>query len=230
MTPRHIRHRNQILADALRLLEKDEQKYAAAEFTMHHRVTELSDSLQAAPARSAQLLEIVLQVLEIRAEAYVGLVTNLESQKAFVIVLSEFAIRAREGYEGLSRQFFSGLERIRDIDACVDHWIAESFRRIAFPGNNDVGSGNQLDSPSTQPSEVLDQTEEVERRLQLLDDYKAATGRPSNRSIYTARNSGIHKPQFHEWLRGELLNTSQTCINFERFLREKKRPIPREAD
>ena len=67
----------------------------------------------------------------------------------------------------------------------------------------------------------------VERRTELLLEYKTATGNPSNRSIYSARNSGIHKPQFYEWLKGDLPATSETCINFERFLREKNPPIPR---
>ncbi|HTV83082.1 MAG TPA: hypothetical protein VME18_10560 [Acidobacteriaceae bacterium] len=67
---------------------------------------------------------------------------------------------------------------------------------------------------------------EVERREKLLTDYKAATG-ASNRQIFMAQNSGIHKPQFVEWRRGELPDTSATTQNFERFLREKKPPIPR---
>lgn len=69
--------------------------------------------------------------------------------------------------------------------------------------------------------------QEIERRTRLLAEYKSATGNPSNRAIYTARNSGIHKPEFHRWLRGDLPASSQTLINFERFLRDKKHPIPR---
>ena len=69
--------------------------------------------------------------------------------------------------------------------------------------------------------------DDVARREQLLADYKAATDNPPNAQIYSARNSGIHKPQFYEWLRGELPPSSQTAINFERFLRERQRPIPR---
>jgi hypothetical protein len=69
---------------------------------------------------------------------------------------------------------------------------------------------------------------EVERRKKLLDEYKAATGGTSSRKIYEASNSGIHKPQFYEWLRGELSKSSATLIAFERFLREKKPPIPRD--
>lgn len=82
--------------------------------------------------------------------------------------------------------------------------------------------------PATQP---LGDTEapdaEIHRRKGLLSEYKAATGEPSNKRIYEATNSEIHKPQFHRWLRGLLPVDSATTINFERFLREKRPPIPR---
>jgi hypothetical protein len=68
---------------------------------------------------------------------------------------------------------------------------------------------------------------EIRRRVILLEEYKAATGNPSNKRIYEAQNSGLHKPQFIKWRRGELPNTSATTQNFERFLRERKLPIPR---
>jgi hypothetical protein len=69
--------------------------------------------------------------------------------------------------------------------------------------------------------------EETDRRSKLLAEYKAATCNPSNRQIYEARNSGIHKPQFYQWLKGKLPSDSATAMNFERFLREKKAPISR---
>jgi hypothetical protein len=79
-------------------------------------------------------------------------------------------------------------------------------------------------SPDALPTDI---DSLIATRSQRLAEYKAATGHPSNKSIYTASNSSIHKPQFHEWQRGDLSPNSQTCINFERFLREKRRPIPK---
>jgi hypothetical protein len=72
-----------------------------------------------------------------------------------------------------------------------------------------------------------DVSTETLRRRKLLAGYKDATGQPSNRKIYTAKNSGIHKPEFYDWINGKLEITSQTCINFERFLKEQKPPLPR---
>jgi hypothetical protein len=68
---------------------------------------------------------------------------------------------------------------------------------------------------------------EIERRQKLLADYKTATGDPPDYRIYNAKNSGIHKPQFYAWKKGTLSSRTTTARNFERFLYEKKPPIPR---
>jgi hypothetical protein len=89
---------------------------------------------------------------------------------------------------------------------------------------------SRASSPAPRAAEVRAPAEsnaEVSRRKGLLADYKSGAGNPANKRIYEARNSGIHKPQFYSWMRGELPADSGTCLNFERFLREKKPPIPR---
>ncbi len=68
---------------------------------------------------------------------------------------------------------------------------------------------------------------EIQRRANLLQNYKTATGIRANQQIYSARNSCIHKPQFYEWCNGALPVSSATAQNFERFLTSKKPPIPR---
>ena len=65
----------------------------------------------------------------------------------------------------------------------------------------------------------------VEQRKALLDAYKAKTG-ASHKQIWEGK-SGIHKPEFYDWVNGKLPGKSQTAQNFERFLREGKRPTPR---
>ncbi len=77
---------------------------------------------------------------------------------------------------------------------------------------------------TTRSSEVQ---EEIWRRAKLLSEYKTATGNPSNKKIYQAQNSGIHKPEFYRWRNGRLPTDSKTAKTFEAFLRAKKRPIPR---
>jgi hypothetical protein len=74
----------------------------------------------------------------------------------------------------------------------------------------------------------LDRTAQVARyRASLLAEYKAATGTTTNSAIYNARNSGIHKPEFYKWRKGELSPNSATTRNFERFLKTQAKPLPR---
>jgi hypothetical protein len=85
----------------------------------------------------------------------------------------------------------------------------------------------QVRSPANQEGLPSEREKLITARKQILGEYKAACGSVSNRSIYNARNSGIYKPQFSKWVNGLLPDSSATTINFERFLREKKQPIPR---
>ncbi len=107
---------------------------------------------------------------------------------------------------------------MKQIRIQARQWIKKSYKRLIPPS-----------SAESTPSESLEASlpGEVQRRGDLLAEYKASTGNPSNKRIYEARNSGIHKPEFYEWLKGVLSARSSTAINFERFLREKKPPIPR---
>jgi hypothetical protein len=97
-----------------------------------------------------------------------------------------------------------------------DHMVT---RRIAM-GDSSVQSSSRAALPKASKAEI-------DRRAELLKNYKSATGNPSNMQIYQATLSGIHKPEFYEWLNGVLPIESATTQNFERFLAAKKRPIPR---
>jgi hypothetical protein len=118
-------------------------------------------------------------------------------------------------------------------DDRVVAWDGEQF--VMCEGITEVvQSANLAFVAQVVPVEMLEPTAselykqgstEVDRRRKLLDDYKAATGNPSNKQIYEAQNSGIYKPQFYEWRDGRLPRSSATPANFERFLHEKKRPI-----
>jgi hypothetical protein len=81
--------------------------------------------------------------------------------------------------------------------------------------------------PNADIDPSLGKSDEKERRARLLAEYKSTTSNPSNKRIYEAKNSGIHKPDFYAWLKGDLSLESAMTINFERFLRLKKPPFPR---
>ncbi len=111
-----------------------------------------------------------------------------------------------------------------------EYWKAEAFKRSTAEELRLVM--NPMPEPTTvilidDPDAVIEESV-IADRAHMLADYKRATGDPSNKAIYESRNSGIYKPEFYKWLRGELESDSVTAINFEKFLRLKKRPIPRQ--
>jgi hypothetical protein len=89
--------------------------------------------------------------------------------------------------------------------------------------------GKLLEREAANATEIESEPEskEITRRKNLLAEYKAATSTRSNQRIYQARNSGIHKPEFYQWLNGALPADSTMTVSLERFLLAKKSPIPR---
>jgi hypothetical protein len=120
-----------------------------------------------------------------------------------------------------------------DIEAILDrarHWKNEGYKRLIASGAQPVAAApSQQVGPPYGSCAIIDlpPSTDLLTRQKMLNEYKSATGNPSNRQIYNARNSGIHKPEFYEWLNGNLPSISETTKNFERFLREKKAPVPR---
>jgi hypothetical protein len=111
---------------------------------------------------------------------------------------------------------------LEDIGDTARRKLNELIRNrltIPAPAPKDDGSSGASDHD----------TDEINRRNRLLIDYKAATGDPPDYRIYNAKNSGIHKPQFYQWKNGKLPRKSETALNFERFLCDKKPPIPRKT-
>jgi hypothetical protein len=128
-----------------------------------------------------------------------------------------------------SNAYFAKTQKLL-ITTLVDH-VEDSLSpkefAAAFP---EIYESRKTASPSIAASSLHPPQETlVQERAALLEAYKDKTG-ASNRQIYTASNSGIHKPQFSQWRRGLLPSTSATTINFERFLRNLKPPRPREPN
>jgi hypothetical protein len=119
-----------------------------------------------------------------------------------------------------------------NFNASPDSIISEEalFRTISqHAGYTLRSSAQRTESPlPSSPLTAKTKGSTAKRREQLLNEYKNKTG-ASNKKIYESSNSGIHKPQFYEWVRGTLPDSSTTTVNFERFLREQKPPRPRKS-
>jgi hypothetical protein len=152
--------------------------------------------------------------------------------------------------ERVSNKVMESVREIEDrgmLSSLKYHGLTESrMREIVDEALREIALANlpQITKQENQPAEelALDETShedketiispasnenEIERRKKLLAEYKAATHDPSDRKIYEAQNSGIHKPQFYEWRNGKLLSNSITAKKFEAFLKAKKPPVPK---
>jgi len=114
------------------------------------------------------------------------------------------------------------------------HWKAEaiSHTRKLEALMREQGLTNEvtpLRAPATELSDPARAVMDKDQRARMLAEYKKAAGNPSNKKIYEAKNSGVHKPEFYDWLNGKLDPDSAPAINFERFLKLKKPPIPRQS-
>ena len=161
-----------------------------------------------------------LKIFEVSAETYLDFVTNMDNQDRYTSILlglGNTALAQATGYSPGFVVFRGGTDFEKRLKERLAFWSNEAYKRLIVPTE-------KVTSGSTSGSD-----DEIDRRTQLLTEYKAATGNPSNRSIYEARNSGIHKPEFYAWLRGELAFESATTRSFERFLRDKKPPIPKNS-
>jgi hypothetical protein len=170
---------------------------------------------------------------DILKDAYGGLVWNREHEVAEEAI--EITIKCWDSLNVLQ----TGESWRQILTASIPQHLGRVLR--GYPHDNETGPKPsalptmyqaQADAGGEQqpPAQVADESPEGERtrRATLLSAYIAATG-ASHKKIYEAKNSGIHKPQFYEWLNGELPASSKTTKTFETFLRSNRRPIPRRS-
>jgi hypothetical protein len=106
-----------------------------------------------------------------------------------------------------AEQFTADVHReLRALDVWSD--LQRTIARLAT-----VAVVEEDDSGSGSESEAARAT----RRRALLQAYKRATGIASDKRIYES-DAPIHKPQFYDWRKGKLPESSATAENFERFL------------
>lgn len=93
--------------------------------------------------------KLVTDVLDIRAEAYLRLVEDMGSQKAYETLLAAFGLKAIEdytGYSGAEIHFAGDTHSERQIVARVRHWTTEGYRKLARKKSETVET-----SPASQP-------------------------------------------------------------------------------
>jgi len=110
---------------------KSNPRFPSAEVQIHDRVTELTQRTppERIPEGTPERLTFAVSLLDIRAEAYVELVTDMSSQDAFVVLMIEFKLRSGEAYSGFPRALL--VESLPELEQRFNHWVTEGYRRLA---------------------------------------------------------------------------------------------------
>jgi hypothetical protein len=96
------------------------------------------------PIMSSERFNLMMAIVIIRAQSYVELVRDMDSQKAFATVLNELAIRAVQGYTGIPDDLIGYSDPIPEVEEIVRHWTTEGYKRIRAhktPAVNESSTG-----------------------------------------------------------------------------------------
>jgi hypothetical protein len=100
------RLRRTALNNAIELL-KVNRSFPAAQVKIHEqtKAVMLNLSGQEPDFRTEARMELALGIFDIRSNAYLELVTDMNSQEAFMAILGEFARKAWEQYTGIHMRY-----------------------------------------------------------------------------------------------------------------------------
>jgi hypothetical protein len=120
---------------------KNKPGFAATQHQAMSRGREFMEGLSEQEKQPAtqQRLGVVLRLLDIRAEAYLGLVDDIASQEAYMTLLSSFADKAWEDFTGypvyIARPFSDDPHYIA-IGKAVSRWTEQGYKRAAEAENS----------------------------------------------------------------------------------------------
>src|SRR5580700_10135526 len=154
MTPnerRAARSRRQDLERAVNI-QKRHPDFPAAQVRILERTKELQAGLTEGQIRwyTPDRMEAVLRLLDIRAAAYLQLVTDMESQEAFMTVLSELCRHAWLEFTGHPIEVLQPLPGDRQLNILnerVGHWLGEGYKRL-MPSATGPGLGEDAATAS----------------------------------------------------------------------------------
>jgi hypothetical protein len=143
--------------NAINLL-KAHSGFPAAQVQIHDQTNALTANLpgQNAPFLSEARIDLVVRIFDIRSSAYLGLVTDMKSQEAYMVILGEFARNAWHQYTGYAFELLppygtTGEDAWGRIQARLSYWTHEGYKVLsvlphAGPTNSQVHAGSEGDS------------------------------------------------------------------------------------
>jgi len=142
---RQEKEKEERLTKAIALLERHPE-YSSVQVQIHERLTALQERepLEAIARDSEVRLERVLKAFDIRADAYLRLVADLEHQKSFRVMLDYFVEEAWFYYGGFPLRIIPPPQpgfpvgelqaKVQRVWKRAQHWFIEGYRRIDSRG------------------------------------------------------------------------------------------------
>jgi hypothetical protein len=225
-------HGDNHLEDAIRLLESHPD-FARVQVQMRDRLEE-ADRNAAAETRaygSRARLEHVLLRFDIRAGAFLELVSDIHMQNANISVLQNFVCRAWEEYTGAAPDVMRPASDQAEGDFCSIHtrmagWVKAGYQRHAKPYQEQTSSPRDTapELPADAGMHAAVDSKGIERRA-AVGAYIAEVRR-SGRQITRAdiwRMAGYKsRAAFERWERNDVKRPSQRAHRlFTQILTEK---------
>jgi hypothetical protein len=210
---------------------------------------QMQDAMQNAPIHARSFgaparLEYVLNRLDIRAKAFLALVSDIRTQNAFKVLVELFWRMAIEEFCGFPPEVWQPVSgqactNLDMIDARMHEWILQGYKRLeSFRKVQQESIGKPTACASTPAAEApvgdgsaaLSRGRAVgtheDRLAQFMEEHPWATYADIK---YSAR---VHTSEFQDWRRGKLKIDSVMAIRIENVLSgatslEKKPHKPR---
>jgi hypothetical protein len=226
-------HGHKHLEDAIRLLESHPD-FARVQVQMRDRLEE-ADRNAAAETRaygSRARLEYVRLRFDIRAGAFLELVSDIHMQNANISVFQHFVCRAWEEYTGAAPDVMRPASDQAEGDFCSIHtrmagWVKAGYQRLANPYQEQTSSRGDTapELPADAGMNAAVENTGLERRAEV-DAYIAEVLRKTGRQITRAdiwRMAGYKsRAAFERWERNDVKRPSQRAHRlFNQILTEK---------
>jgi hypothetical protein len=226
-------HGHKHLEDAIRLLESHPD-FARVQVQMRDRLEE-ADRNAAAETRaygSRARLEYVRLRFDIRAGAFLELVSDIHMQNGYMAVLPNFVCGAWEEHTGGPPEVMRPASDQAEGDFCSIHtrmagWVKAGYQRLANPYQEQTSSRGDTapELPADAGMNAAVENTGLERRAEV-DAYIAEVLRKTGRQITRAdiwRMAGYKsRAAFERWERNDVKRPSQRAHRlFNQILTEK---------
>jgi hypothetical protein len=208
---------------------------------------DLDNKLKNSLEGSDESMEVVLEMVDIRAQAFLRLVTDISYQRAYVVLLTALALTAWQDFAGcpITAVPILSQEQQRHWQAIIEkrrYWENEGFRQLAKASSashhrkgDTAGDGapttkpngatepkaDATDAHSTPPEALKD---DRARKLVLAQNRWEPIAKRTVPFVWVHEAANVDHKDAYIWKSGKLPDSSVMARNIERILEDPNPP------